>query len=830
MPRKQTERYDSRSIYLSPRIKTVMRPICEYPLTLIEAPMGYGKSTAIREYLDDSGLEVLWLRIHDASTADFWSGFSGLFSELDQTRAQGLSKLGFPNDGTVRQQALKLLEGIRLKRPTAVVLDDYHLAESKEINRFLSFLAYSEIEDLCLILTSRYTDMEELEELGLKRRLYHITKESLELNPCEIADYYRLCGIALTETEAASLHKLTEGWISALYLMMLDYIEEGAFAPVTNLLSLIGKAVYEPFTEEIREFLPMLSLFDGVTTAQAEFVWGKGNAGRLLKEVAGRNAFVRYDNRSRTYQIHALFNQFLKEILESRDDAMAIRNRVGHWFLMDSRYKDAMECFSICGDFDSLLKALEADRSMSFSNENLNMLIRYMEACSSEVLAAHPLAILIYAMVLFTHNDMERFEDACGEFARAMSCNGSLAESERNHLLGELELLLSFTCYNDIRRMSEHHQQARLLMDSPARIYDTTDNWTFGATSVLYMFHRESGLLDQHLKDMMELMPIYCALTDNHGIGADVIMDAELCYARGEFVSAEIALQKARLKTRDNPEFSIRICIEYLSARLAIKEGDADKLSAVLAKVHKEIQQHQAYSYLHSLELCEGLLYGSLNIKARIPTYIAEGDPSATFLMFPAYGQVNIAHGRSLLIHGEYMQLIGSIDHFIGIASVFPNLLGIVYAQIHLAAANLKLFRLQAAQEALEAALQIAAPDRLYMPFVENSDFIMPLLEQLDRQDSFREAVQGIRALCPDYLAGVSAVRKALSSERRKPLSEREAEIARLTAEGLTNKEIGERLFISPNTVKTQLKSIFEKLGVSSRVLLKQQLEQGGIA
>jgi LuxR family maltose regulon positive regulatory protein len=51
-------------------------------------------------------------------------------------------------------------------------------------------------------------------------------------------------------------------------------------------------------------------------------------------------------------------------------------------------------------------------------------------------------------------------------------------------------------------------------------------------------------------------------------------------------------------------------------------------------------------------------------------------------------------------------------------------------------------------------------------------------------------------------------------------------EIALLAAEGLNNREIGERLYISTNTVKTALKGVFEKLNVNSRALLKQSLEK----
>ncbi|MBV5350363.1 hypothetical protein JZU71_04315, partial [bacterium] len=54
-------------------------------------------------------------------------------------------------------------------------------------------------------------------------------------------------------------------------------------------------------------------------------------------------------------------------------------------------------------------------------------------------------------------------------------------------------------------------------------------------------------------------------------------------------------------------------------------------------------------------------------------------------LSFTVFGAINIVHGRSLLINGEYLKLIGSEEHFSRITSVFPNLLGQIYTHIYLA-------------------------------------------------------------------------------------------------------------------------------------------------
>ena len=97
------------------------------------------------------------------------------------------------------------------------------------------------------------------------------------------------------------------------------------------------------------------------------------------------------------------------------------------------------------------------------------------------------------------------------------------------------------------------------------------------------------------------------------------------------------------------------------------------------------------------------------------------------------------------------------------------------------------------------------------------------------------------RGISPDYVARLQAAFQAEEPQAEapsrptrgqsliEPLSARELEILRLIAEGLSNHEIGERLFIAVNTVKGHNRIIFDKLQVKSRTEAVARARQLGL-
>lgn len=303
-------------------------------------------------------------------------------------------------------------------------------------------------------------------------------------------------------------------------------------------------------------------------------------------------------------------------------------------------------------------------------------------------------------------------------------------------------------------------------------------------------------------------------------------MEAEYCYNTGDFVNAKISLNKALHKAWLAGQWSIELAAMFLKIRIDFMNGGFENMFRLLTKMRKDMTDQVEYQSLRTVELCEIAFYSWLDQKYKIPESLAQPESGSIRLMYPAYAMFNLIYGRVLLINEKYAELLGSAEYFLETASVYPNLLGIVYTHIFLAAANLKLFRKKEARENLKKTMDIAMPDRLYMPFVENCDYIEPLIRALFNEGLYMEEAQQIFDLYKIYSALKEEIKLKYFPDDKKVLSEREMEIAVLAAEGLTNNEIAQKLYISPNTVKYSLKSIYSKLSINKRVHLKQYIDK----
>ena len=733
--------------------------------------------------------------------------------------------MGFPADITFKREMAKLIRKINFEADVFLVIDDYHFVNSEEVDKLLTFFVYNMPEKLHMIIISRRNFLDNKNELMLKGLINNIITEDFAFRPLDIAQYYNLCGFKINKQQVNKLYEYSEGWISALYLYMLEYIEKGDIAKVNDIDLLINETVYKPLSLEVKDFLFSICIFDSFSCEQAQYMLGENNkAEEFLVVLMNNNSFIQYDKYTKKYSLHKIFSNFINNFFKKKNDTFKkeIWKKAGEWYAKEKKYIIAEEFFYKAKEFDLLLITIEMDKGRSIAKEHKERIIEYLTNCPSHVRERHHVAMLIYMLSLFTFNEIKLFQEMCFEVNRNILKDQNLTSEKRNDYLAEYELIVSFTEYNNIEKMSKHHQKACELTEKLSTILDPDDNWTFGSPSVLYMFYRESGKLSQQIEIMKKAMPYYNKLTSNHGNSAEDVMEAEIFFNRFEFEKAEICIYKAIHKLNNNLKSGLKICLIFLKVKMAIFKGDYLYAVKELEKVRQDIIDENLYLYINTIDLCEAYIYCLLNQPQMIPDWIAQGDFDNTTLLFPAVPALNMIYGNTLLVQNEYIKLIGISENFEQIANVFPNTICHIYNNIYLAAAYYKTFNNKKAIACLRKALDIAIPDKIYMPFVENASYIYSVLENLAKDTPYKEDIVTILELSKKYNETRDKIIMENFSKNKFGLTEKEIEVSELAAKGFTNKEIAQKLFISENTVKLRLKNIFVKLNIKSRSELRK--------
>ncbi len=194
----------------------------------------------------------------------------------------------------------------------------------------------------------------------------------------------------------------------------------------------------------------------------------------------------------------------------------------------------------------------------------------------------------------------------------------------------------------------------------------------------------------------------------------------------------------------------------------------------------------------------------------------AEGIRKALYVQSQPYGLM--LYGRLLLIERRYAELYGLTGTVMDAARAMHCLLPQVCQMIYLAVAKQDEGVAAEASEYLNAALELAMPDRIYLPFAEFGETLLPMLAATD------DCPDALKALCGRQIAGAASIAEynANKKEDKTPLTSSERRIALLAKEGLNSAEIAARLSLTKNTVRSALKVIYNKLEVHSRLDLSK--------
>lgn len=813
------------TIYISERVQECLRPIARCALTTVVAPMGYGKTTAINWFLAEKtkGGKAVAIRmsIYSEKLPMLWR------SAQDAFRFAGLDVLSafdFPTGEAAATLVLEELCRAFSSGKTAyyLFLDDFHLLRDERAVRFICRISARLPENAHLIVASRDRFLPAGEIVRLGGNLHQIGMEHLRLNHTELAVYAHRCGAELSE-QLEALLRSSEGWFSAIYLNLRALSERGRLPDASSdIFEMFTAAMIDPLPPGRQEFLAVMGLADEFTAEMARFVTENPETDAIIQDLTCQNAFVTRLPDSQRYRFHHMMKECALRKFRTLPEQSQICywNRFGSWYGAQGQYLHALGAYGRSGNSDAALTIIEKDAGNLLSALHPEELLERLNACPEEVLTRHPTAILVLMRRLFTWRQIPKMLQLKALLERAIAESPDMPEEERGNLLGECDLIMSFLMYNDITKMSELHRSASRQMSRPAVTIQAGSSWTFGSPSVLMMYYRAPGELQKETREMHECMPHYYRITNGHGLGAELVMDAEASFMQGKLHEAEIGLARARAAIAGSGQENMALCCDFLELRL-LGSGGRRRLD-VKARAEALLARHDVV-LLNMFESILAYYYALLQEAERIPDVFRLHRLDTVNYFAPGKPMMELIENQVYLAQGEFPRVIGRSEPLLSGCESLHYALVALHIRLQTASAYEALGNRAMARKLLVRALEDAEPDGFVLPFAENAPYLMNHYSALSRELETPFAAS-VCELSERWLS-----RQQTSGSRQEPiealreLSERERSVAQLMALRKTNREIAETLFLSEGTVKQYINRIYSKLQLTGTAQEKRR-------
>ena len=811
-------KWNLNTVYISERLQESLRPISRCAMTTVVAPMGYGKTTAVNWYLSERAKaetpHIIRISVYSDNLAIFWKSVQEAFARAGFCF---LREYPCPTDaaggGLLVDDLCHALAG---ESPCYLFIDDFHLLTDKRAALFLCMLANRLPANVHLIVASRDRFLPAAEAVRLGAKVYQIGTEQLRLNHTELAVYAHRCGTELSDAQVESLLYSSEGWFSAVYLNLRTLSERGVLpSRHSDIYATFTAAMIDPLPEKQREFLAVMGLADEFTVEMAQCITGDPDAGQILSLLTEQNAFVTQLPDGVTYRFHHM----MKACAERRFlrlDAETQRlywERFGLWYEQHRQYLHAIAAYRRSENYDALLRVIRSDAGILLASLKPEDVLDALDNCPAETLKAYPLAILVLMRRMFTWRQIPKMLELKALLLAAIEEHPELSEEERGNLLGECDLILSFLCYNDISAMSRLHRSASAQMSRPAISIQSGGGWTFGSPSVLMMFYRAPGELERELLEMDECMPHYYQVANHHGQGAETIMRAEALFCQGRFTDAHIELERAYAQVKNNGQINMALCCDFLSRRLS-RYTDVEQRYTFAERYAELLRYHDA-AWINLWSATSAYYHALRGETDKIPEIFSQHRLSDINMLAPGKPMMEMIENQVYLAQGAYARVVGRSAELLAVCEAMHYALVALHLRVQTAAAYGKLGKIEEARAWLEKALSDAAPDGLVMPFVENYDYIRPLLAR-ETQSPLAAQIMALGEAA--RVRSMASVRPAVFGA----LTTREYEIVELMGQRLSNREIAEKLYLSEGSVKQYVNQIYSKLHIEGDTRTKR--------
>jgi LuxR family maltose regulon positive regulatory protein len=887
-------------LYIAPtRVKIVLRHRLierlnvglHHKLTLISAPAGFGKTTLVSEWVAGCGQPVAWLSL-DEGDNDLVRFISYLIAALQTIKAgigeRLLAVLQSPQPPSTESILTTLLNEITTVPDNFVlVLDDYHVIDSKPVDEVLTFLLEHLPPQMHLIIASREDPHLPLARLRARGQLTELRAADLRFIPAEANDFLnQVMDLNLSMEDITALETRTEGWIAGLQLAAISM--HGHQNPASFIKSFTGshhfvldyliEEVLHQQPEVVQTFLLRTSILDRMCGPLCDAVLGSPSASgqETLEYLERTNLFiVPLDSERRWYRYHHLFGDLLRLRLGKPKEFAEFNLRASQWHEENGDLGAAFHHAIAAGDFVRAAGLAEAAwHGMEESFQTAGWL-GWVKKLPEEVIHARPALCVQLGWAFSLAGEPETSEIYLQNAEQTLA--GAVDKAELKPFLGSIALARAYNAQvqGNLADTVKYAEQAIQLIpenDSYRRSQ---------ATMALECSHWASGNLESAIQAIGDWMETMTKLGNHVFVVASAFGVADLLVGLGRLSEAERTyLDALQLAAQHSPEAELITAHHHLGLSMIYRQRGEDTLAAHRLKRAAELGLHtpladwqyrwdvaqaQLKETAGDLESALALLDEAkrgyiqtvvpdlrpiASLKAHI--YLKQGWPDKTRAWAEERG-LSLVDEVSYLHEFEHLTLARLEIANPLVNTLLARLLQAAEAQKRWGSA-LDILLVQAlaheaqgnrpqALAALERALSLAEPEGYVRIFVDEgermrlliADYRLLIEKRLNslHLESDERLLAYLDRLLTSFPVGAiadlspqSKISNLQSKILPEPLSERELEVLRLLRSELSGPEIAQRLIVSLHTLRSHTNNIYNKLGVNNRRAAVRRAEE----
>lgn len=770
-------------------------------LRLLCAPAGFGKTQLLKACVAQLPPTYRCL----------WVSMAGQSLSLQQFVEQAAQALGVDVDQCRDDQAL--LRTLTTSRvPLWFVIDDYPCQPCPELQAWIGGLLNQSTSNVELVVSSRHRPAWSLTRLLLEDQLLELDARQLAFTPEELTSLVEVLAPQMPSDGRESLWRQTLGWCAGIRLSLRgQYLQNPAGAPNSSWLNdYVEHELLSRLTQAQRSMLYGLAQLPKFSAQLCARLWQGDDSITIFQGLLGNQSFfLPLDHGGQWF---CLIPAIAKALQGRLHEAERCRLRLEASSLLYGcgQIDDAIELALCAGQPDVAARYMDRlDLDWLVTEQHLKKLLQWHDQMPAVLLESTPRLIF--------------------QCARALLYSWRLDEAQAC-----IERLGHFLPQKDPRknvRLLAHWQALQGHLQAMRGSADKARNQCQGALAALAghdwrtaifchstlarvaMATGQNLTAQQFLYEAVEKARRHGCVASEVLLNTDRIRQAIL---GGELLQAEALLQESFALARNDDAFHYLLLgrLQFLQGELLLLRGALDAAQAAFELGVSHALECLDPFVLHGyLGLCETFSRRGAFEQATLYLHEAERRMHCANVHKGCYQVVLDQMRLRLLVRQNCWKpallLAQSIEGHLGADSTcLPPLYTPSLPQrnqLLLALAEQGCGRIIEARERLKALLRQCE----HLQFVVLANEAELVLARMD--DAFAQTPQH----SPDTDAG--------------PMTLREQAVLQLLAQGLTNKEIGNRLFISVNTVKAHTKNINAKLGVGRRAQAVMQAKAMGI-